>query len=175
MLNIFVLSLLWILKIPSEKRAFILKLLWTWKEISPVIFLLNNENTFSIFFSVFLYFSNGNPIPNKAWFNPKYIKVGTDQLQDYRVITCHQSFTECTRVECLYKWRIEHNIMKEASTEKYELVNDGRTLLIKPPLSTETHADPFACVIEANGRPLGEAVSKIIFLGKIKVKNMSVL
>ena len=120
---------------------------------------------------IFLLFSNTPAVSTcinaveKVWVEPKIIFMWPDKLITPQLVVCRHKIPKCKFEDCKYKWRIEHNVLN-SENNKYLLIDSNRAVYLKAPLSRTKNLGPFACVVELDGKPLGEGISFIKFLGK---------
>ena len=108
----------------------------------------------------------------KVWVEPKIIFMWPDKLNTPQLVVCRHSIPKCKFEDCKYRWRVEHNVLNNEN-KKYLLIDSNRAVYLKAPLSRTKNLGPFACVVELNGKPLGEGISFIKFLGKFFSKMSS--
>ena len=102
----------------------------------------------------------------KVWVEPKIIFMWPDKLNTPQLVVCRHKIAKCKFEDCKYKWRIEHNMVNSENNKYFLLIDSDRAVYLKAPLSRTKNLGPFACVVELNGKPLGEGISFIKFLGK---------
>ena len=110
----------------------------------------------------------------KVWVEPKILFMWPDKLNTPQLVVCRHDLPQCKFEDCSYRWRAEHNLVK-AGNEKYLLVDSDRAVYIKAPISRTKNLGPFACVIELNGKPVGEGIGFIKFLGNNLFYNFVIL
>lgn len=118
--------------------------------------------TFFVSFSVLTLFVTAAPV----WFEPNSLVITPEVHKQHAILTCHASSEECGRdAACVYQWRKNRDAFKGNSY--VDIVDGGKSLLMKAPLTEEKHGGPYTCFVKTNSSEvvIGEVVSVVKFKG----------